>query len=72
MTLGLLLKIARTVTGSVAEIIAPKNRQSVKEKKDLMEPNIEMIVYMKPPMKKQETVVPKNAYARIAPKFLKK
>ncbi len=38
----------RNLPGSVAEMIAPKNRQSVNVKQAFSELNIEIIAYMKP------------------------
>ena len=52
--------------------MAPKKRQSVNEKYDLTELNIEITEYIKPPMKKLEIKVPIRANAKMAPKFLKK
>ena len=40
--------MAKMVTGSVAEIMAPKTRQSAKVKYSLMDRNMDMMTYMKP------------------------
>ena len=61
--------MARTLTGSVAEISAPKAKLSAIDR--LVTPSTQPIHRTMAPITAADMKVPVNAYAQIAPKFLK-
>ncbi len=63
--------IARTLTGSVAEISAPKAKLSARLS-DVMSSKIPPKLKIRDPIITADINVPTNAYIMIAPKLLKK